>query len=471
MKLIKFIPLLSTAAYANECSCNIQAMQNSVASVSNDLSSRGFDVDPINDMMNAMDETMPKIMAELKAQGVEDPDELMAELGLSPTDIATMIEDTFTEFAPMLEIKEVKNLWNTGMKAGKNSYDIIDAAFDKGVEAMQPEFNKIWSSMGWMETSSRKRRDTDSEVSAEDVENMVRNLHKVLTKLFNEYLTGDLVQGYANRVMDEVVPMGSKIDDLITSADFGKYLAMMFSEEGQDRKKRMTEVEEYEKYAELFYEQASLFVGNLKDANDTMKLFEDFAMNMTDWEGVFEPLIEGLEPKAQFLNTLIEEVMQSLEGFGTGQFFVGLMGTIETIVASNEVNELISYALTIPQAFTQEVTEDEMVQLAKYAMAIMVQGMDKMEAEKENAGNGTISSSDILANFGLSKEDLDLGDLLGMFKGEDKEENSERKRRATSVRARRDTCTCSGYNGSYFLKHKQSMVGACVGVAGLMQFL
>jgi len=80
-----------------------------------------------------------------------------------------------------------------------------------------------------------------------------------------------------------------------------------------------------------------------------------------------------------------------------------------------------------------------------------------------------------LGNLGLSKEDLDfnLSDLFSMFGGEDDgDKGDKRKRRATSVRrARRDTCTCSGYNGSYFLKNKKSMVGACVGVAGLMQFL
>ena len=250
MKLIKFIPLISTAAYANECSCNIQAMQNSVATVSNDLSSRGFDVGPINDMMNAMDEAMPMIMAELKSQGIEEPDEFMAELGLSPTDIATMIEETYTEFSEILEIKEVKNLWNTGMKAGKNSFDIVDAAVEKGVDAMQPEFDQIFSSMGWLEKSnSRKKRDTtDTKVSAEDVENMVRNLHKVLTKLFNEYLTGDLIQGYAEDVMSQIVPIGGKIDDLISSPDFSKILGEMFSGEEESRKKRATEIEEYEKY-------------------------------------------------------------------------------------------------------------------------------------------------------------------------------------------------------------------------------
>ena len=247
MKLIKFIPLISTAAYANECSCNIQAMQNSVATVSNDLSSRGFDVGPINDMMNAMDEAMPMIMAELKSQGIEEPDEFMAELGLSPTDIATMIEETYTEFSEILEIKEVKNLWNTGMKAGKNSFDIVDTAVEKGVDAMQPEFDQIFSSMGWLEKSkSRKKRDTtDSKVSAEDVENMVRNLHKVLTKLFNEYLTGDLIQGYAEDVISQVVPIGGKVDDLIRSPEFD---VLMFSGEEKSRKKRATEIEEYEKY-------------------------------------------------------------------------------------------------------------------------------------------------------------------------------------------------------------------------------
>lgn len=247
MKLIKFIPLISTAAYANECSCNIQAMQNSVATVSNDLSSRGFDVGPINDMMNAMDEAMPMIMAELKSQGIEEPDEFMAELGLSPTDIATMIEETYTEFSEILEIKEVKNLWNTGMKAGKNSFDIVDTAVEKGVDAMQPEFDQIFSSMGWLEKSnSRKKMDTtDSKVSAEDVENMVRNLHKVLTKLFNEYLTGDLIQGYAEDVMSQVVPIGGKVDDLIRSPEFD---VLMFSGEEKSRKKRATEIEEYEKY-------------------------------------------------------------------------------------------------------------------------------------------------------------------------------------------------------------------------------
>lgn len=474
MKLIKFIPLISTAAYANECSCNIQAMQNSVATVSNDLSSRGFDVGPINDMMNAMDEAMPMIMAELKSQGIEEPDEFMAELGLSPTDIATMIEETYTEFSEILEIKEVKNLWNTGMKAGKNSFDIVDTAIEKGVDAMQPEFDQIFSSMGWLEKSnSRKKRDTtDTKVSAEDVENMVRNLHKVLTKLFNEYLTGDLIQGYAEDVMSQVVPIGGKIDDLISSPDFSKILGEMFSGEEESRKKRATEIEEYEKYAELFYEQASLFVGNLKDTNDTLTPLTDYAMNMTDWEGVFMPLIEGLGPKVEFLEPLISEIMKDFENFGTANFVSGLMTNIETIVSSDGVNELITYALSIPKKFTEEVTEDEMVQLAKYAMAIMVQGMDAMESMKENNGNSTLSSDDILGNFGISKEDLDfnLSDLFDMFGGDD--ENSDRKRRAASVRrARRDTCTCSGYNGSYFLKNRQSVVGACVGVAGLVKFL
>ena len=54
------------------------------------------------------------------------------------------------------------------------------------------------------------------------------------------------------------------------------------------------------------------------------------------------------------------------------------MTNIETIVSSDGVNELITYALSIPKKFTEEVTEDEMVQLAKYAMAIMVQGMEEV---------------------------------------------------------------------------------------------
>ena len=195
-------------------------------------------------------------------------------------------------------------------------------------------------------------------------------------------------------------------------------------------------------------------------------------MNMTDWEGVFMPLIEGLGPKVEFLEPLISEIMKDFENFGTANFVSGLMTNIETIVSSDGVNELITYALSIPKKFTEEVTEDEMVQLAKYAMAIMVQGMDEMESMKENNGNSTLSSDDILGNFGISKEDLDfnLSDLFDMFGGDD--ENSDRKRRAASVRrARRDTCTCSGYNGSYFLKNRQSVVGACVGVAGLVKFL
>jgi len=157
-------------------------------------------------------------------------------------------------------------------------------------------------------------------------------------------------------------------------------------------------------------------------------------MNMTDWEGVFMPLIEGLGPKVEFLEPLISEIMKDFENFGTANFVSGLMTNIETIVSSDGVNELITYALSIPKKFTEEVTEDEMVQLAKYAMAIMVQGMDEMESMKENNGNSTLSSDDILGNFGISKEDLDfnLSDLFDMFGGDD--ENSDRKRRAASVR-------------------------------------
>jgi len=160
----------------------------------------------------------------------------------------------------------------------------------------------------------------------------------------------------------------------------------------------------------------------------------DYAMNMTDWEGVFMPLIEGLGPKVEFLEPLISEIMKDFENFGTANFVSGLMTNIETIVSSDGVNELITYALSIPKKFTEEVTEDEMVQLAKYAMAIMVQGMDEMESMKENNGNSTLSSDDILGNFGISKEDLDfnLSDLFDMFGGDD--ENSDRKRRAASVR-------------------------------------
>merc|ERR1712071_81320 len=89
-------------------------MQDSVAAVCNDLSSRDFNVAPINRFMNEMDERLPQIMTDFKMQGLENPDDLIR---IPSWEISDMIEGTYADFEVMLNIEEVKNLWNSVMEA------------------------------------------------------------------------------------------------------------------------------------------------------------------------------------------------------------------------------------------------------------------------------------------------------------------------------------------------------------------
>ena len=303
MKPIHVFSILIPSLSANtDCSCAIQAMQDSVSAISLDLKSRGFDTGPINDLMNAMDDMMPMIMTEMKAQGISDPDELMTELGMSSTDIASTIDDLYKQYSDVLEMKEVKNLWNAGVKAGEKSYDIMSKAFDDGIDAMQPEFNKIWESMGWLESSSsRKKRD----VSDQDVENMVRNLHKVLTKLFNNYLTADMVQDYTLDIFKQIKTVANEIDALISKPEFMN----MFG--GMKRKRRavsQADIDEYNKYSELFNQQAALFAGELANANDTWQAMYSYVGEMYV-STVFDPVIQGLISNFTAQQSTLENIM------------------------------------------------------------------------------------------------------------------------------------------------------------------
>merc|ERR1712038_1140676 len=96
----------------------------------------------------------------------------------------------------------------------------------------------------------------------------------------------------------------------------------------------------------------------------------------------------------------------------------------------------------------------------------MVQEMNKIETMMSKDPNYTQSAEDFLNNWGISSnQDLSaITDLFNVFGGTQK----DRKRR--SMRVRRETCTCSGYSGSYFVKNKRNLVTACVGVAGFVQF-
>merc|ERR1712048_537119 len=105
--------------------------------------------------------------------------------------------------------------------------------------------------------------------------------------------------------------------------------------------------------------------------------------------------------------------------------------------------------------------EDEMVELTKYAFAVIVQSINKMDEMKQD-GLSSMSANDVLGQYGLSTSDVEnfkITDLFSMFGG-DQSQPMRRKRNAQS-------CTCSGYNNAFFLKNSKKLVTTCVGAVGV----
>ena len=148
----------------------------------------------------------------------------------------------------------------------------------------------------------------------------------------------------------------------------------------------------------------------------------------------------------------------------TGKIVESAMNEVQSWIESDVYKNLISSVLALPKTFIYEVTEDEMVNYTRYVFAIMVQEMNKIETLMENNQNYTQSAQDFLGQWGIdtSQNNFAVTDLFDFFGG---------MRKKRSLRVRRNTCTCSGYNGSHFFKSKKNLMTACVGVAGFVQFL
>jgi len=310
-------------------------------------------------------------MTDFKMQGLENPDDLIR---IPSWEISDMIEGTYADFEVMLNIEEVKNLWNSVMEAGQGSFEILEKAAQDGIDVMQPEYDEMMKSIAELNTDKS-----------------IRNYHRALTKLFNDHLTSELVLEYIKDVFKQIKPVGGKIDELMVSEDFLRVIETMMNPGlSSDRQKRSS---------------------------------DNFVETMADWK-LFEALTEERRMKITGLDRYIEDIHNVfVAGFSSGNFaiFEIVMNKFENMINSHDFLDLINHELMFSRKMLNEITEDEAVEFWRLYEATVLSQVEMM-----SQGYG---------------------------------------------RVRRDTCFCSGYSGSHFSKGHKGIVGACVGVAGLMQIL
>jgi hypothetical protein len=361
-------------------------MQDSVAAVCNDLSSRDFNVAPINSFMTEMDDLLPQIMTDLKKQGVANPDDIIP---MPSWEVSNMIEGKYANFEFLLEIEEVKNLWNSVMEAGQGSFEILEKAARDRIDLMQPAYYGIMKSIAGMNN-----------------EQFVRNYYRAMTKLFNDNLTTELILEYIKDVFEQIKPIGGKIDELMVSEDFLKVLAMMNRESPSDRQKRSS--------------------GHW---NQNFVDFSNFAENMVDAKLVGE-LAEESRLKMIGLARYTEDIHNVfVAGFSSGNFaiFEIVMNKFEKMINSHDFLDFMNHRIMFMRKILDEITEDESVEFVRLYDATI------------------LSQEEMISHLEMMSQEYG--------------------------RVRRETCFCSGYSGSHFLKDQQNIVGACVGVAGLIKLL
>ena len=299
-------------------------MQDSVAAVCNDLSSRDYNVAPINCFMNQIDEMLPQIRAQMKKEGVTNPDDLIPA---ASWEISAMIERNYADLEILLNIEEVKSLWNSVMEAGQGSFEILEEAAFNGIDSMQPDFDEIMKSVFEMDTVWNPTDQT------------IRNLHRAMTKLFKNHLTSEMILGYVKDVFKQIKPVGAKIDELMASESFLRVLAT--------------------KNHELAFNREKISIGSFKTFENQLETMVD------DWtllEVMAEEKVKKMSKIARYIDAVYNVFV---DGFSSGNFvvFETMMKKFEKMIDSYDFFDLIDADLILQRKLLEEVTEDEVVEI------------------------------------------------------------------------------------------------------------
>merc|ERR1712150_41863 len=115
-----------------------------------------------------------------------------------------------------------------------------------------------------------------------------------------------------------------------------------------------------------------------------------------------------------------ETYFQNIGSTVESQFMSGNVGTaamnlVEDWMKSDVYKNMVSAVLLIPKTFLSEVTEDEMVEITRYAFAIMVQEMNKIKALMSNNQDYTQSAQDFLGQWGIDTSGEDSFAITDLF--------------------------------------------------------
>ena len=188
---ILFLLCLNAAKSEPECSCAVQEVFDRISKVSNDLRSRGYNMDLFNEFMNKLDDQMPQILEVFKSQGQD------VDAGFD----SERFNAGFDEFVQWINIyskkEEVKELWNIVMKSIEDVKKTVENAAENTYEVMRPEIDQfVWR---FDEMNSEKD---------------LRIAYRVLKKYFTKFLNADMVQDFVVEILEEIEPICKMQTDL-----------------------------------------------------------------------------------------------------------------------------------------------------------------------------------------------------------------------------------------------------------------
>merc|ERR1712167_547011 len=260
------------ATSSSQCSCELQAFQTSAGAVCSDLSSKGYNTRPIDNVMYAVDKYMPKVEEEAVAAGlpkgsVTEMIDAGSQDGLTLSFLGDQLDQNYKTFGAIFEVAEVKSLWNAIFNATEEIHSIIDSSIRNGVEYMNPEFTQIFESMGWMGK-------VKTTASADDIKNALEKMHAALKKLMVDYLSGEGVRDFQLSIFAHIKPIVQAIDELMNSPEVLR-VGMKLGQDNGMMGRSGALYPKFQSYSELLPQQLELFFSAEYRKETPLSLFKD----------------------------------------------------------------------------------------------------------------------------------------------------------------------------------------------------